>query len=153
MKTRTSMFVALVVCLGLVTQAWAVAQFKKPFEEKYVENSDNEAFQKAFKKLSCNTCHIDDKKRDWVNAYGKALSELIPGNAKDRQDAAKEVSTEARKAEDEKLVAELMAAFEKVEALESPSGVTWGELLKSHMLPSAEGAESLRGNTEEAGDK
>ncbi len=144
MKSRMSMFVSMIVCLCFATQVLAVAQFKKPFEEKYVKDSGNEEFQQAFKKLSCNTCHVDDKKRDWVNAYGKALAELIPGNAKDRQDAAKEISAEARKAEDAKLVAELEAAFEKVEALKSPSGVTWGELFKSHMLPSDAGAESLR---------
>jgi hypothetical protein len=152
MKSRTSI-VSLIVCLCFATQVLAVVQFKKPFDEKYVEASDNTAFQRAYKKQNCNTCHIDKKKRDWVNAYGKALAEFIPGNAKDRQDAAKAISIEARKAEDKKLIAELKVAFEKVEALESPSGVTWGELLKSHMLPSAAGAESLRGNTEEAGDK
>lgn len=69
---------------------------------------------------------------------------MISGNAKQRQDAAKEIGRDELKAENEKLDKELEMAFDKVAELTSPSGVVYGELFKAHQFPSAEGAKSLK---------
>ncbi|MDP7019951.1 MAG: hypothetical protein QGG36_29405, partial [Pirellulaceae bacterium] len=114
------------------------------FDEKYVKNSGNDDFKAAYKKASCNVCHVKGKKKDWVNAYGLELAELIPGNAKQRLADAKKKGTEERAAENEKLVKELLAAFGKVAEKKSPGGKTYAEMFKSHELPTPDGAKSTK---------
>ena len=127
-----------------VAPATAMSPFKKAFDETYVKKSDDQEFQTAFKKMSCNTCHVKGKKKDWLNAYGQELAKLIPGNAKERLDKAKEIGTEEKTAETEKLQKELVAAFAKVEGMKAPSGETYSELFESHKLPTADGAKSVK---------
>ncbi len=145
--------VAAFVTLAVTsTTTLAITPFKKPFDEKYVKDSDNADFRRAFRRAGCNVCHVKGKKRDYVNAYGLELSKLIPGSAQDRLDAAKEQGKEAKDAEQEKLLKEFTEAMSKVEAMKTSSGKTYGELFKAHELPPAEGAVSLRGNSEAAAE-
>ena len=145
MKSKSLLLLALTAVTSLGTSAaFAISPFKKAFDEKYVKESGNEEFQAAFRKAGCYTCHVKDEKKDVVNAFGWELAQLIEGNAKDRTDAAREESSDAKKAEEEKLLKEFAAALQKVEAMKAPSGETYGELFKAHKLPTADGAKSIR---------
>ncbi len=124
--------------------AFAISPFKKSFDAKYVKKSDNTDFQAAFKKASCNTCHVKGKKKDYLNDYGLKLAELIKGNVKDQIDEAKKAGTDAKKAKEAEFVKEFEAALKKVEAKKGPDGKTYAELFKAHSLPSADGAKSIR---------
>ena len=81
---------------GIVTlsywasQAQALPQFKKAFEEKYVANSTNAEFKAAFKKEGCSVCHVKgDKEKSHRNDYGKALSKFTGGTVQKDLEAAK----------------------------------------------------------------
>lgn len=146
-----SFLLILLTCLTAIALAsdpvTAMSPFKKAFDQTYVKQSGDKEFQAAFKKLSCNTCHVKGKKKDWLNAYGQELAKLIPGRAKERLDEAKEIGTEEKAAETEKLEKELTVAFEKVGSMKAPSGVTYSELFKSHKLPTPDGAKSIQEET------
>ncbi len=136
---RRMVFLGVAACLILGVShrsALALAPFKKAFQKRYVDPSDSEAFKAAFKKASCNTCHVKGKKKDVRNPYGDELAKLIEGDANARiKAAAKEGGSEGRKAETEKILKELEAAFAKVETLKSPTGETFGDRLKNGLLP------------------
>jgi hypothetical protein len=119
-------------CLA-VGPASAMPLFRKDFTEKYVEGSGDAVWEETVKKASCYVCHVKGEDKEVRNAYGEELAKLIKGDAKDRVTAAKEADNLA--AENEKLSKELMEAFKKVEKMKSPSGPTYGELLKAHKLP------------------
>jgi hypothetical protein len=128
----------LLVCAAVLA-AWgaqdadALPPFKKAFQTTYVD-SGSEALKAAFKKGSCYTCHVKGEKKEVQNAYGKALNELIPGNAKERLKAAKENGT--KDAEEAELLKELAAAFKTAEGLSATEGgPTYGERLKAGKLP------------------
>jgi len=117
-------------------KAEAIAPFKKAFQQKYVDSSDDDAFKQAFKKTSCNTCHVKGEKKPVRNAYGDELAKIIDGNANERIKAAgKEGGSDGRKAETAKVLIELDVAFGKVEKVKSPSGQAYGEMLKNGELP------------------
>jgi hypothetical protein len=121
----------------MTPRAEAIAPFKKAFQKKYVDPSDNEDFKSAFKKASCNTCHVKGEKKDVRNEYGDALAKLIEGDANQRiKDAGKEGGSEGRKKETEKVVKELEKAFEEVAKQKSKSGESFGDMIKSGKLPS-----------------
>ena len=147
-KSLLALLLSPAISLMLPGTSEAITPFKKAFDQKYVKPSDNADFKKAYKKMSCNVCHVKGKKRDWVNHYGWELAKLIPGNAKQRQDAAKEISRDELKVEDAKLVKELEVVFDKVAKLASPSGVVYGEMFRTHQFPTAEGAKSLTEESE-----
>lgn len=138
------LFALTTVFLSAPHTALAIAPFKKAFEEKYVKDSNNSQFQEEFRKAGCNVCHVKDKKKDVVNAFGMQLAELIEGSAKDRIDDATKKGAAAKTAEEQKLVKEFQAALEKVQAMKSPSGATYAELFQTHKLPGAEGEKSIR---------
>lgn len=121
---------------GMTSSVEAIAPFKKAFQEKYVDGSSNEEFKAAFQKASCNVCHVKGKKKEERNDYGKLLDELIEGNANKRiMDAEKAGGEDGKMAETKKILEELDKAFDKVAAMKSPSGETYGELLKQSKLP------------------
>ena len=131
---------SLPILLVISDPASASSKFKKSFDEKYVKESGNEEFQATFRKENCYVCHVKDKKKDeFVNHYGNELAKLIPGNVDERLDQARKDGRAARDAEQEKVLKELAEAMKKVESVKSPSGVTYGELFKSHQLPPHEG--------------
>ena len=114
---------AMVLALA-VSPALAHAPFKKAFEDLYVKNG-SDALKASFEKAGCNACHVKDEKKDVRNAYGMALDKaLLEGDLK-----------ELLKTDKEKVMKSLDEAFSKVEAQKSAGGKTYGELIKSGMLP------------------
>ena len=145
MTTKTCKIILVVSVLVLPGTASAISPFKKAFDQKYVEKCDNDDFTAAFKKTGCYSCHVKGEKKDWLNAYGLELAKLVPGNVKERLDEAKKKGADERTAEDEKVIQELQAAFNKVGKLKSPSGELYEELFVAHKLPTPEGAKSTKG--------
>ena len=143
-KRALALFFSLSTLLLVTNNSSALSPFKKAFDEKYVKPSDGDEFKAAFKKLSCNTCHVKGKKKDWLNAYGLELSRHVVGRAKQRLDEAKAEGTDEYAAENDELLKELQAAFAKTDAKKSPSGVTFGELFKSLELPTDKGGGTLK---------
>lgn len=127
---------SLPALLAISPSVLASSPFKKSFDEKYIKESGDEAFQAAFRKENCYVCHVKEKKKElFVNHYGNELAKLIPGNVEQRLDEARKDGRDARTAEKEKVLKELVEAMKKVEAIKSPSDVTYGELFKSRQLP------------------
>lgn len=125
--------VAMFTC-GLSGNAIALAPFKKAWQDKYLENHENEEFQKTAKAAGCNVCHIKDSKvkKHFQNDYGKLINKLIEGDANKRQKEA-----EDSKAEMAKILKEFEAALEKVakEKSDGGKGPMYGELIKAGKLP------------------
>jgi hypothetical protein len=120
------------------SQVQAMPQFKKAFQEKYVDKSDNPAFKAAVKKASCFVCHVKGEEKTVRNDYGKALSKFTGGTVNKDLKAAYEAGGDAAK--DAKLAAVLKVlddAFDKVAAQKSPSGKTYGDLIKDGKLPAS----------------
>ena len=103
-------------CSHLVSAspAFAVKQFYDEFKEVYVNKGSLDA--SAVAKAKCNLCHEGKSKKD-KNAYGELLGKLL-----DRKKDAKNP---------EKIRQALVA----VESEKSPSGETYGDLLKEGKLP------------------
>ncbi|HEV2972626.1 MAG TPA: hypothetical protein VGY55_21850 [Pirellulales bacterium] len=119
-----------------VSPASALPPFKKAFEDKYVTNSSSEGFKDAFKAASCNTCHVKGKDKKSRNAYGAALAKITGGHAKkDLDDAKASGGDDAQKAKMAEILKKLDDAFAKVEGQKSPSGDTYGDLIKAGKLP------------------
>lgn len=135
---------SLPVLFAISNLSLANSSFKKVFDDRYVKDSGNEEFQTAFRKDNCYVCHVKEKKKDFVNHYGNELAKLLPGNVKERLDEARKDGRDAKDAEEEKVLKELAEAMKKVEAMKSPSGVTYGELFESHQLPPHEGEFSTK---------
>jgi hypothetical protein len=130
---------------ALSTSVSAMPTFKTAFEKKYVQTSNHDDFKNAFKKETCNVCHVKgkqkNKKTEHLNAYGKELEKLIEGNANERQQKAMaDGGDAAKKKEADKILVELEKAFGEVEKLKSKSDQTYGELIKAGILPGATSA-------------
>jgi cytochrome c551/c552 len=129
---------------GIVTmsywasQAHALPPFKTAFEKKYVADSTSDDFKAAFKKEGCNVCHVKGKEKTVRNDYGKALAKFTGGSVAKQLKAAKAGGGDAgQKAELDKVLKTLDDAFDKVEAEKSPSGMTYGDLIKAGKLPAS----------------
>jgi cytochrome c553 len=145
MNLRLLIAVCAVPALFSMPQlSFATSPFKKVFDEQYVKESGNEEFQAVFRTTGCYVCHVKEKKKEVVNNYGNELAKLIPGNLQERLDEARKGGKDAKAAEEEKALKELAEAMKKVETMKSPSGVTYGELFKSHQLPPHEGEFSTK---------
>jgi cytochrome c2 len=124
-------FCLLVLCgfvvgtlLARIESAFAVAPFKKEFEEKYVKKDPASPAEKALAaavaEAKCNVCHVGKSKKD-RNAYGEALNALLDRKT-DMKDTAK-----------------IQAALNTVaEQKSSPDAPTFGELIKQGKLPGGE---------------
>lgn len=126
------------VTIGLSGDTLALAPFKKAFQAKYLDDHKDAKFQSLAKKTGCNVCHVKGAKSKSVNNdYGKILKKLIEGDAKDRLKEAKAKGPAESKAETEKVLQELDAAFEKAanEKSDDGKGPTYGELIKNGKLP------------------
>ncbi len=143
---KTNRFYILVLAGAAIgtfsTSANALSSFKRAYDKTYVKESNDADYKKAFKKASCNTCHVKGKKKDWLNPYGLELAKLVGGNAKKRLDANKKGSDE-RKVEEKKIEKELLVAFEKAAKLKAPDGTTYAAMFKARKFPSPDGAKSL----------
>ena len=132
----------LLLCLGAAvavsafsSNALALPEFKKAFEEKYVKKSKNAQFKADFKKAGCNTCHVKGKKKVMRNAYGDELAKLIEGDANKRINEAKKQDAAAGKDETAKVLEELDKAFDDASKLNDPNGQPYGEIIESGKLP------------------
>jgi hypothetical protein len=95
--------------------ASAHSAFKKALQEKY-----------DFKSVSCNSCHVKGKPKSDRNDFGKALHEPLEEmkfDGKGLTEKYEEVKGE--------MSAAFLKALETVSKEKSPSGKTWGELLKN----------------------
>ena len=137
--------VALVCLLAAERQAVATAPFSKEFVKVYVDpvkeatEDHKQAFYLAAKAKAgkCWICHVNmtplgekKLKKKVRNNYGKALSEFL-----DKEN----FSSKRRKAEPEKVSAEIRDAFKKAGAMKSdpqnPDSPTFDELITSGKLP------------------
>ena len=132
-KFVTLCLLSVAVISWITPTAQALAPFKKAFQQKYVDDGDD-ALKAAFKKASCNTCHVKGKKKDERNTYGDELAKLIEGDAQSRIKAAGKNGAEARKAETQKILAELDKALDEVAKKDAVDG-TYGERIKAGKLP------------------
>jgi len=119
----------------IVPNVWALPQFKKEFDAKWVDKNSDAEFKKLAKKQSCNVCHIKGKPKTNHNEFGDALEELIPGSAKERLQTATDLGEAAKEAEIEKLIKEFDEALKKVEGMKASDGSTYGQRLANHQLP------------------
>jgi hypothetical protein len=114
----------------IAPSAHALTQFRKAFQEKYVDKGRPE-LQAEFKKASCNTCHLKGKNKKERNPYGDELSKLIEGDANQRiKDAGA-----AKQEETAKILAELEKAFAEVAKMKSPTGESFGDRIGAGKLP------------------
>jgi len=121
-------------------QAVALPEFKGAFKAKYADSHKSKDFQSAVKKAGCNVCHVKGSKikKEVQNEYGKLLNKMIEGDAKERKSAAKaKDGLPGQNAEKAKILAELDAAFKKLETTKSAGGKgpTYGELINAGKLP------------------
>jgi hypothetical protein len=114
-----------VLCMIALTArpASAIKEFKDAFEAKYVKPDSTEAndvaLAKAFKAVSCGTCHVNPQKNKKIrNEYGKELNKII--TKADKNDKTK-----------------IEAALDTVAKLKSKSGETYGDKISSGKLPAA----------------
>ena len=133
------------VVAGFANQALAVTAFKNEFFETYVKENPSTAVEKTFAEAAnaktgkCWVCHVNMSKynppetglgKKVRNNYGKAISGLLKKD---------DFSSERRKAEPDKVKAEIQAALKKVAAMKSnpddPKSPTFGELIASGKLP------------------
>jgi hypothetical protein len=139
MKSLGLALVCAAACFVLVETASAMPPFRKAFEDKYVKDNSNPAFEAEFKKALCNLCHVQGKPKTENNLYGQELAKLIEGSANERVKDAREKGDAALDAENKKLLEELEAAFVKVEKLKvdpnNGASLTFGDRIKQGMLP------------------
>jgi hypothetical protein len=124
------------LAIALSSPAQALIQFRKAFQEKYVDKNEHPEIKAAFRKAGCFTCHIKGTtEKDIRNRYAHELSKLIEGDAQDRIKEATANGRAARDAEVDKLLKELDQAFEKVAKMKSPTGESYEERIKAGQLP------------------
>ena len=135
--------VCVICCLSILAAqtppSLAQTEFKKTLQKKY-----------DFKTVSCYTCHSRKREvpeeqheafaknsKKFHNTFGKEFVKLLKGKeiTKRLTDVKKLASDdpEKKKVVDE-ANKEFLEALKKVETLESPSGETYGELLKAATL-------------------
>ena len=121
MKKLCVLAVCAVAVVGFAhSSADAIPPFQKVFYAEYLDNSDNAEFVAAVKEVKCNLCHDpDSKSKKDRNPYGDALSKLLD------------------KKEDKDNTEKVVASLKTVSEAKSPSGATFGELIKSGKLPGA----------------
>jgi hypothetical protein len=105
--------------------ASAHSAFKKALQEKY-----------DFKSVSCNSCHVKGKPKSDRNDFGKALHEPLEEmkfDGKGLTEKYEEVKGDKalKEAFEKEMSAAFLKALETVSKEKSPSGKTWGELLKN----------------------
>ncbi len=134
----------LVILLSVSRLSSALPPFRKPLDERYAKTDDE--LRRDFRRVNCNLCHVENKEKRFVNAYGKLLADLIPGNVKDRLDTAASRGKKAREAEFKIVMCELGEAVKKADVLLDSAAVTYGDLFRSRRLPTGDKPYTLRDN-------
>ena len=111
--------------LALNANALAIPEFKKQWDASYLEGNSDATFTAAVGEAKCNVCHYGKSKKN-RNDYGQALHQFLE---KDNYKPARV------KEETEKVKAEILEAFKKVEEMKGTDGVTFGEKIKKGLLP------------------
>jgi hypothetical protein len=113
--------------LARLETAYAIAPFKKEFDDKYVKKDpatpEEKALAAAVAEAKCNVCHVGKNKKD-RNAYGEALNKLLDKKA-DMKDKAK-------------IQAALDTVANEKSKADDPNSPTFGELIQQGKLPGGE---------------
>ncbi|EAQ79472.1 hypothetical protein [Blastopirellula marina] len=129
-KVLFCLILGAVAAIVTADEAFAIKPFMDVFVEQYnvkePKTDAEKSLAAAVAEVKCNLCHEGKSKKD-RNAYGVALDKLldkaeIVALLKEDKDKGKEV---------------ILAAIVKVEGEKSPSGETYGELIKAGKLPVA----------------
>ena len=124
MKKVCFCLLLLVAAIGWSFQsASALPPFNKEWTARYVEGNGNAKFVEAVSTAKCNVCHQGTSKKEH-NEYGKAVKKYLT--------KAKYTQIKEDEAAGKKYIIE---SLQKAEAEKSPSGKTYGELLKAGTLP------------------
>jgi hypothetical protein len=130
--------VGLFVSLTLAPPAFALPPWKPKFQELYVDGGP-QSLKDAFADTvigSCKVCHVNGQEKTVRNPFGEALDRLIEGDAGKRLAAAGEKGDAAKKATQDQLDEEFLAALDTVLALPSPSGGgTYRQRITAGQLP------------------
>lgn len=85
--------------------------------------------------ITCYLCHVKGEDKDVRNDFGKMIAKELEGkDVSARLEAAKEEDADTKEQVTEEVVNDFLAAFKKIEAKTSPSGKTYGALLKAGEL-------------------
>jgi len=125
-KLSCALLGGLVILAVNAGQAIGIPAFKKQFEERYIGENEDSPMAVSFGEAKCYTCHVPGEKKEVNNAYGIALSELL-----DKEDFKRD----RLRGDPEGAEAEIRAALEAVESLESPTGDTYLERIEANLLP------------------
>jgi hypothetical protein len=120
-----SLVLGLIAAAVCVQSASALPPFNKEWTAKYVEGNGNAKFVEAVSTAKCNVCHEGTSKKQH-NAYGKVVQKFL---TKAKYNEIKEDEAAGKKY--------ILEGLQKAEAEKSPSGKTYGELLKGGTLPGA----------------
>lgn len=129
MKSRLLVIlITIVTGTALAPSVHAISAFRKEFKSKYVDNGSDD-LKAAFKKSSCNTCHVKGKKKkvENLNAYGAELAKLVEGDGNKRY---KESKTEK-----EEVLKEFKKALEEVAKKKNDDDETYGDRISAGKLP------------------
>ena len=100
MKTSLfQLFSMLIAVSSLTTAAQALPPWKAQFKQMFVDEGP-QSLQKAFADNalgSCKVCHVNLEKKTVRNPFGRALDELIEGNAAERLKAAAKDGEQAKR--------------------------------------------------------
>ncbi|MCC9608994.1 hypothetical protein LOC68_07465 [Blastopirellula sp. JC732] len=127
-KVLFCLILGAIAVVSTADQAYAIKPFMDVFVVKYnvkePSTDADKALAAAVAEVKCNLCHEGKSKKD-RNAYGVAMDKLVD----------KKEITELLKADKDKGEKTIEEVFVKLEAEKSPSGETYGELLKAGKLP------------------
>jgi formylmethanofuran dehydrogenase subunit E len=114
-----------VMVLALNANVFAIPAFKKTWDAHYLEGNENADFVAAAEEAKCNVCHYGKSKKNRTD-YGKALHKFLEKD---------DYKSSRVKEEPEKVKAEILEAFKKVEEMKAEDGKTFGEKIKAGTLP------------------
>jgi hypothetical protein len=120
-------------CSWLGSSASGLTQFRKAFQQRFVDTSKNAEFKAQFRRAGCFICHEKGTNRKLRNAFGQDLAKRIDGEAQERLKEASQNGTQ--QAEIEKLLDEFQAALDQVTKIDAGNGETYGERITRGELP------------------
>jgi hypothetical protein len=115
----------IVVVAGAVSvqSASALPPFNKEWMAKYKDGNSNSKFVEAVETAKCNVCHEGMSKK-MKNEYGKTVGKYL---TKAKYNEIKEDEAAAKKY--------ILEGLQKAEGEKNGSGKTYGEMLKTGILP------------------
>lgn len=123
MKTLSWLFVSALVVACLSQPAQARPGYKTVLDDE----AKGKKIEPVAAELKCNFCHVDKQAKKVRNTYGMALAKC--GLTPEKFDELK--------GDKDKLAGFVKDTMKKAEALKSPSGATFGDLIKAGKAPGA----------------